>query len=334
MLNVGKLDSDLLEKIVFQSLTYRDPQVLVRPGIGKDCGVVDFGPYECIVSSDPITAATEDVGRLAVHISCNDIATGGIKPVGLLLTILLPPGTTEEDLTQIMAQVGEAGRSLEVEIIGGHTEVTPSVNQPVIVTTAFGKAAKKTNKTPLMPGDGIFITKSAGLEGGAIIAAEYADQLEPLLSREEKQRAREFFDQISVVPEGLVGGEVGVSAMHDITEGGVLGSIWEMCQAQDLGAEIDLDRIPVEPVVEKLCDFYHLNPYRLISSGSMMILVPKDKEKALEEAMTTEGIACTKIGAVQPKEKGILCRRGEKKPIEIDPPGSDELYKVIDLQGK
>ena len=141
MLKTGKLDSELLEKIVFNNIKFKRPEVLTRPGIGEDCAVVDFGSYECIMSTDPITAAISEIGRLSIHISCNDIASNGIQPLGIMLAVMLPVGTTEEQIEEMMRQAGEASEELGVEIIGGHTEITPAVTKPVIVSTAIGRHA-------------------------------------------------------------------------------------------------------------------------------------------------------------------------------------------------
>ena len=131
MLQTGKLDSDLLKSLIFGKIRYRNDDVKVRPGIGEDCAVVGFGEYDCIMSTDPITAAVADIGRLAIHITCNDIASNGVQPLGIMLAVMLPEGTTEEDVAHIMGQAADTAVDVGVEIIGGHTEVTPSVNQPV-----------------------------------------------------------------------------------------------------------------------------------------------------------------------------------------------------------
>ena len=141
ILETGKLDSDILKKLVFDKIKYRSEEVRVRPGIGEDCAVVEFGDYECVMSTDPITSAVNDIGRLAIHITCNDIASNGVHPLGIMLAVMLPEGTTDQDVEYIMGQAAETAAELNVEIIGGHTEITPAVNQPVIVSTAVGKAS-------------------------------------------------------------------------------------------------------------------------------------------------------------------------------------------------
>ena len=140
-LKIGKLDSDVLKDLVLDKISLTRPEVKTRAGVGEDCAVIDFGPYDCVISTDPITADASDVGRLAIHISCNDIASNGIEPLGITLAVMLPDGTTKEDVSRIMAQAAGAAERAGVEIIGGHTEVTAAVNQPVIVSTAIGRAA-------------------------------------------------------------------------------------------------------------------------------------------------------------------------------------------------
>lgn len=221
MLKVGKLDSDLLQKIIFDKITFRRDEVMTRPGIGEDCAVVDYGDYECVLSTDPITASIEDIGHLAVHISCNDIASNGVEPLGLMLAVMLPEGTTEEQIEEMMEQVGEASRELGVEIIGGHTEITTAVKQPLMVSTAIGRALKGTSQAAkdMQEGDAIIVTKQIGLEGTGIIATE--KDLSDILTSEEIDEAKSMLDQVSVVKEGVIAGNIGTHGMHDVTEGGI-----------------------------------------------------------------------------------------------------------------
>ncbi len=334
MLKAGKLDSDLLKTLVFNKITYRSDDVKVRPGIGEDCAVMDFGEYECIMSTDPITAAVNDIGRLAIHITCNDIASNGVQPLGIMLAVMLPEGTTEEDVAHIMGQAAETAADLKVEIIGGHTEITPAVKQPVIVSTAIGKAVsgKSQSGDNIQTGDYIMITKSAGLEGCGIIACDYEQQLSSVLTAEELANAKGFLDMVSVVPEGIAAGSVGTHGMHDITEGGILGAVWEMCQIAHKGARVWESEIPMKPEVKKICDFFEINPMRLISSGAMVIIVPVDKKDDMTAAMAAAGVECSIIGVIEEETFGIrmfdnVGDAGEG--VEIAPPSSDEIYKVV-----
>ncbi len=326
MLETGKLDSDLLKQLVFNKIAYRSDDVKVRPGIGEDCAVMDFGDHECIMSTDPITAAVSDIGRLAIHITCNDIASNGVQPLGIMLAVMLPEGTTKDDVEHIMGQAAETAAALKVEIIGGHTEVTPAVKQPVIVSTAIGKAVNGTSQSgnDMEVGDYVMMTKTAGLEGSGIIACDYAEQLKNLLTEEELQTAVGFLDKVSVVAEGIAAGKVGTHGMHDITEGGILGAVWEMCQIADKGVQVWEDKIPMEPETRKICEFFNIDPLRLISSGSMVIIVPEDKKEQMEAAMAEAGVAAHIIGRIEEKEYGLKIGN-----IDIAPPSSDEIYRVV-----
>lgn len=330
MLKTGKLDSDLLEKIVFHNIKFKRPEVLTRPGIGEDCAVVDFGSYECIMSTDPITAAISEIGRLSIHISCNDIASNGIQPLGIMLAVLLPEGTTEEEIEEMMRQAGEASEELGVEIIGGHTEITPAVTKPVIVSTAIGRGEKWASQHTenMKPGDYIMMTKYAGLEGSGVIACDFEEQLREILTPEEIEEAKSLLNQVSVVREGVAAGKVGTHGMHDVTEGGVLGAVWEMCQIAGTGARLQVDQIPLKPVTKKICDYFDIDYLRLISSGCMIIMTPPDKKEEMEEAMEKAGVKLSCIGVIKDASEGI-CMEIDGECMEIAPPASDELYKVV-----
>lgn len=330
MLKVGKLDSDLLKKIVFEKITYKRPEVLIRPGIGEDCAVVDFGDYECVMSTDPITAAVSEIGRLAIHITCNDIASNGVEPLGIMLSVMLPLGTTEEDVKIIMEHAGETAAELGVEIIGGHTEITQAVHTPVIVSTAIGRAKKGQSQsaTEMKPGDFVMMTKSAGIEGTGILALDFERELGDVCSKEELLEAKQLLSQVSVVREGIVAGKIGTAGMHDITEGGVLGAVWEMCEISHNGVELWLDHIPVKNVTKKICEHFGINYLRLISSGCMLIMVTPENRSLLEHDLAKAGIEVSCIGVIKERKVGVMMK-SEDGLEPIAPPEADELYKVV-----
>jgi hydrogenase expression/formation protein HypE len=329
-MKAGKLDSELLKDIVFKHLDFKRQEVMTRAGIGEDCAVVDFGEYECVLSTDPITGAVADIGRLAVQVSCNDIASNGVEPLGLLLVLMLPEWITQEEIDKIMSQAAEVSKQLGVEIMGGHTEITKAVNTPVIVSTAIGRAIKGTSQSAenMKPGDLILMTKQAGLEGTGIIASDFSKELEKVLSNAEITAAKSMLDSVSVVKEGVIAGRIGTNGMHDITEGGVLGAIWEMCEVKGTGAKIYADKIPVAEVTKKICSYYEIDPLRLISSGSMLIIASPGKKEDIVEQIEKAGIDIACIGHVTEEGQGrFLFKKGRWVPI--DPPQSDELYKVV-----
>lgn len=329
-MKIGKLDSKLLEEIVFNNIKFKRPEVVTRPGIGEDCAVVDFGDYDCVLSTDPITGAVGEIGRLAINISCNDIASNGIEPLGILLACMLPEGTTEDEIREIMCQAGEESAKIGVEIIGGHTEITAAVNQPVIVSTALGRSLKgaSQNAKDMKPGDYILMTKLAGMEGTGIIACDHKQRLNGVLTADEISEAEAMVSQISVVREGVIAGRIGTSGMHDITEGGVLGAVWEMCEISDTGAEVYLEEIPVAEVTKKICSYFGIDWLRLISSGCMLIIARPERKDTLIKEINNAGIPAACIGRITEKSRGRVIIGGGTK-IDITPPDSDELYKVV-----
>ena len=325
-MEIGKVPNHLLKDIVLGKLVNNRKEILVRPGIGEDCCVVDFGEYSCVMSSDPITGTANEVGRLAVHVTCNDVAACGVEPLGLIATILAPPGTSEHELEMIMDQLVETSSAINVDIMGGHTEITGAVTRFVIICTAVGKAPKNRVVATggAKPGDCLVLTKFAGIEGTAIIAFEKEKELSELLGPELLKEAKNFLESISVVREGVLSAQFGVTAMHDVTEGGVLGAVWEMCEASGTGAEISYSKLPIATSTKKICDYYGIDPLKLISSGSMLISVADGE--GLVKRLKEENIPAAVIGKVIEGCGRTLVKDNE--PVEIQQPGSDELYKV------
>ncbi len=322
----GKLPHHVLQDEIFSAFEFRREEVLVRPKIGEDCSVLDFGEYVCVLSTDPITGAASEVGRLAVHISCNDVAANGVEPLGLLMTIMAPEGTAVEEIRQVVTQAAEQAASLKVEIIGGHTEITPAVNRLVVSTTAIGRApkGKTVNSSGAETGNRIIMTKWAGLEGTAILAYDLESRLKGKVGSTVLSRARSFMEFISVVKEGIIGGRNGATAMHDVTEGGVLGALWEIAEASGTGMRVYRDKIPVREETRVICEELGLDPLKLISSGCMIITC-KNSDRMLN-ALKETGIQAVEIGEIIEKDR-VLVEEGREVPIS--PPESDELYKVL-----
>lgn len=321
----GKIPSELLRELVFDNIKTKHEDVILRPEIGEDCTAIEYGDYACVLSTDPITGAAKGVGALAVHISCNDVASSGVRPIALMMTIMAPPSTTEDDIRQIMKDAGEAAGQLGVEIAGGHTEITSAVNRVIVSTTAIGKILKhKLVKTAgAQLGDDVIMTKYAGLEGTSILANDKEAELKEILSRDELTVSQELASQISVVREGVLAGELGVNSMHDATEGGILGAVWEVAESSATGVEVYLNEIPVLEQTRKICRHFRIDPYRLISSGSMIITCSNGPElvKVLGEA----GIKASIIGKIIEKDRRII-DHGQVK--ELEQPGPDELFHV------
>ncbi|HKL79317.1 MAG TPA: AIR synthase family protein [Mobilitalea sp.] len=327
-MNLGKVPETVLKRSVLNLIKHRRDEVLVGPAIGEDCSVIAIEEDEVLViSTDPITGTTKDIGSLAVHITANDIASNGAEVIGMMLTILLPEGSQETELKTIMRDIEAVCKSLDIEVIGGHTEITKAVNQPIITVAGVGKMKRSDmiKTAGAKPGQEIVMTKWAGLEGTAIIAAAKEQELLSKYSASFIDGAKNLIVHISVIPEAKVARAVGVTSMHDVTEGGIFGALWEIGAASKVGLEVDLKKILLKQETVEICEFYDLNPYMLISSGSMLIVT--DKANLLVDSLKDKGIPAAVIGRIKEGNDRVIINEDEIRYLE--PPKSDELYKVM-----
>lgn len=327
-MKIGKIPQEVLEKVVIGGLMNNRKEVLIPPSVGEDCTAIKIDKDEVIVmSTDPITGATNNLGKLAVNINLNDLASSGAEPIGLMITILLPPDTTEMQLQNLMKDIITNCNAMGIDILGGHTEVTDAVNKPIVSVTAVGKVKedKLITSSKACPGDDVVMTKWAGLEGTAIIASDKKKELEQVLSKEALQGAEGLKEYLSVLKESAIASNFQISSMHDVTEGGILGAAWEVAFCSKVGIEVYLDSIPVREETRCICDYYHINPYRLISSGSMLITTTEGQ--ALVDELRKNNIEASIIGNIRKDNLKVIIEN--QKQQRLTEPEVDELYKVI-----
>lgn len=324
-MRAGKLNWDNLNFILKKNRGMKRDEVKITNGIGEDCAVLDFGEYDCVISTDPITGTSNNIGRLAVNVNCNDIASCGVEPFALMVTILVPEGSMFQEIEKVMNDISNEAKRMRVEIIGGHTEVTSSVNQLIVSCTVLGKCKQNSaiSTSGARVGNDIVITKAVGLEGTSIIISDNLKRCEKILSQQEIIEGIDYVDELSVVKEGIISGEFGVDAMHDITEGGLLGAVWELATASNVGFYLYKDKIPVREITKKICKEFSIDPLGLISSGSMLIATDDGEE--LIRILKKSGINASLIGKIT-KENGILYDKGRN--IEVPPPKRDELFNI------
>ena len=326
-MKVGKVSETILKRSIFKQIHTKRDEVLLGAGVGEDCAAMKLAPGEVfVISTDPITGTVKDVGMLAIQITANDLASSGAEPVGVMLTVLLPEEIEEEDIREMMRQAEEACARFHIQVMGGHTEVTRAVNQPVISVTGVGKVREDrlVSTAGAKPGQDILVTKWIGIEGTSIIAKEKERELKGHFSESFVETAKGFDQYLSVLPESRIAVEHGVSAMHDVTEGGIYGALWEVAEASGIGLEIDLKAIPIRQETVEICEYFELNPYYLISSGCMLMAAERGHDLVRE--LQAAGIPAVVIGkAVEGKARRIW-NGGEESYLER--PKTDELYKI------
>ena len=331
---VGKLPPDILAGLLARAPT-SDPSVLVGPGIGMDCAVVELGDRLLVAKSDPVTFVSDDVGYFLVRINANDMATTGATPRWLLLTLLLPAGRADRAMVDgIMDQVGAACREMGVTLIGGHTEITHGLDRPVAVGALLGEVTREGLVTPqgARPGDRVLVTKGVPIEGTAIVADAFADRLRPALGTDELERARAFRNDpgISVWRDARIAQAAGrVTAMHDPTEGGLVTALWELAQASGRTLRVDPARVPVPGLAARVCRILDVDPMALIASGALLLTVVADDAAAVVAALESAGIACADIGEVR-EGPATVEAAGPRGVTRLAPPQRDEIARLFE----
>jgi HAD superfamily hydrolase (TIGR01509 family) len=316
-LPAGKLPNDLLKSFLAQ-LDINDPAVIIKPGVGEDTAAIDVADEQVLVlKSDPITFATDAIGHYAVLVNANDIATSGAVPRWFLTTIMVPCGITPSLICCIMSDLQTMCRRWNITLCGGHTEITDAVTRPVVSGMLAGTVARQSliDKRNMRPGDRILLTKAIAVEGTAIIAREFAKRLsEKKMSETEIETCQGFLSRISIIDEArIAAGLKGVSAMHDVTEGGLASALTELGIAGGNKLEIDMDQIPVYPETEKICRLLGIDPMGLIGSGSLLICCRQNVCDRLEARIRDAGIQVTCIGKALEAGHGIVARQHHRR---------------------
>jgi HAD superfamily hydrolase (TIGR01509 family) len=325
-LSTGKLPNDILDHFL-KAFRFEDPSVLISAGVGDDTAAVKPEPGEVIVlKSDPITFATDAIGRYAVLVNANDIATAGARPRWFLTTLLLPTGTTASEIRTIMQDLYSLCRRWEITLCGGHTEITDAVNRPVVIGMMAGTVARDRliDKRDMAVGDRVYLTKAVAVEGTALIAREFeADLVAKGVSPRAVAHCKALLDQISILPEARIAASCpGVSAMHDVTEGGLATALAELATAGRSEITVEMEEIAFFPETRTLCEALGIDPLGLIGSGSLLICCRPDQAGDLEEALEAAQIQASCIAKVSAEGGGILAKRGGRAPdwprFEVD----------------
>ncbi len=335
-LPAGKLPNELLGGHLAGLDTGDD--LVVTPAVGEDVAALDVAGRELIaVHGDPITLATGALGRYAVLVNANDIATAGARPRWLLTTVLLPVGTTGSEALALLDDVAEEAADQGITVAGGHTEITDAVARPVVSVTMLGAVgrAQLRDKRSARTGDDVILTKGVAVEGTALLASELGERLRELgMTEEELAACRRLLDQIGVVQEARIAvGFAGVRAMHDVTEGGLATALRELAAATRHGMSVRLDAVPVLAQTRRVCDLLGADPLGLIGSGSLLICCGPDDTPALVRALREAGIAATTIGRLDEEGAGVTAlSRGATAPWPSF--ATDEAARLLDGRGR
>jgi len=331
-LRVGKLDPNVLRQMVLNRLGAPDPRIVLGPNIGEDATVINFGDRALVVHSDPITGAVENIGWLAVNVCTNDIATRGVRPQWILTVLLLPMGVNPAQIKNITTQIDEAAKELGVAVVGGHSEVTPGIDRPILITTALGETPREkfVRTSGAKIGDIIIVTKGAAIEGTAILSLQLSSLLQTKIGKKTLEKAKQLIKKISVLKDALTAVEVGgVHAMHDATEGGVAGGLQEIAWASNVGIIAYENKVPIYEETEAICRVLKIDPLKTISSGALIIAARQKEAAKILMALRDKGIHATIVGRVVDKKKGIYIVRKDGTRLDLSKPVKEELWKAL-----
>lgn len=329
-MKAGKVSENVLKRSIFKKIDSRRSEVLTENGVGVDCAYFSLNEGEkCALATDTCTAAAVNPGMFAVHGAVNNLAAAGAEPVAVQVSILLPVETEESELQGIMSDIEATAKALNIEVCGGHTEVTEAVAKPVISVTALGKAHCDVDiSKTARPGNDIVVTKWIGLEGTTILAREYEEELKTRFPAKMIFDAIQYDRLLSVVHEAAPAVKSGVTAMHDAGQGGIFGALWEMAEASHVGLEIDIKKIPVKQETIEICNFFDINPYGLLSGGALIMAT--DDGNRLVADLAKEGISAAVIGKCTDSNDRIIIN-GENVRF-LEPSKTDEIFKLKEIK--
>ena len=326
-MKAGKLKESILKRSILKQLHKHREEVLVKPAVGGDFGAISVTDEMAVVmSSDPVTLTRDMIGSSAIIAACNDVACSGAAPMGVSVTMLLPTSFNEEELRALMKELDQACEVCKVDIISGHTEVSRAVKEPLVIVTAMGSVLKKDmlHSSKVRPGMDIIATKWVALEGTAILAREKEEALRTRYAQPFIDNAKVFGQMMSILPEAAVAVQSGASAMHDVSEGGIFGALWELAESAGVGLEIDLKKIPIRQETIEVCEFFDINPYKLLSGGCLLIVTEDGNGLVME--LEKANIPAVIIGKATDSNDRVLINEDERRFLETTQ--TDELYQI------
>ena len=309
-MEVGKFPASLLERILAK-VDISDPRVVVGPRLGEDTAVLQTSGSLLVAKSDPVTFATDQIGWYAVQVNANDVACTGGTPKWFLATLLVPERFTEDEAEAVFDQIMEACRSINVSLVGGHSEVTYGIDRPIIMGTMLGEVEqdKLILTSGAQEGDSIVVTNGIAIEGTALLAREKASQLlQAGMSQEEIDKAASLLNVpgISVLHDARVAcASSQVHSMHDVTEGGLVTGLREIAKASGLGLAIEESSVPILSECQEVCEALGLNPLGLLASGALLITLPTADVPGLLTSLEGEGINGFEIGTMIEAAEGL-----------------------------
>lgn len=328
MPSMGKVSGEIFDSIILPNLGAPSKEIVVPPQHGVDCGVVRMGDRYLVFESDPVYIAKElgmkQAAWFAIHILASDVAVMGAKPTYLCIDLNLPLEMTVPEFKEMWKSMSSECRKLGISIVAGHTAKYPGCSFPMVGgATMIGIANRYITPGMAKPGDSIIITKGAAIEASGLLATFFYEKVKGRIGEKMADRARALTWKMSVVEDALTAfGVGGVNAMHDATECGVYGALFEIAKASGVGMTVDKERIPVLPEAKSICELFRIDPYVSISEGTLVISAKKESVSGILKALRRKNIVCADIGKVTKGRDVVLVENGRRRKLShprVDP---------------
>lgn len=326
-MKIGKVSESILKRSILKQIKTKRNEVLSGAGVGEDCAIFALSDAE-VLTSCVQEANVAKAGNISLILGkcANNLAASGSEPIAAAITLILPESVEEADLKNLMKEAESACAALHMQIAVGHTTVTDAVKEPIAVVTGYGKADRSKARTTkgAKPEQDIIVSKWIGLEGTAILAKAYGEELLTRYPSYLVEEAADFHRYLSILPEAAVAVKSGVCVMHDASEGGIFAALWELAESSGVGLTIDLKKLPIRQETVEVCEFCNVNPYELLSGGCL--LMTAEDGAALVKALEAEHIPAAVVGKITAGNDRVVMNEEETR--FLDRPRTDEIYKM------
>lgn len=337
---IGKISAEVFNELIFPRLGAQNDTILVGPQHGVDVGIVEVGNKAIAMTSDPVFIVPEygfeRAAWFAIHILASDVVTSGLAPTYLAIDLNLPLSMTKEELTTVWQTIHDECQKMNMAIVCGHTARYDNCHYPMVggaTVLAVGELDQYVSPVFASKGDKIIITKGPAIEASGIFATMFPNYIARSFGDEFARKAQNLFYKMSVVDDALTAVTIGVrnngvSAMHDATECGIWGGVYEIAQAADVGVRIEKEKIVVEEHVKEICSLFNIDPYASISEGTLIITCREHKAENVVEVLERKGIKASIVGELIDKKHGMRVREHGQE-MKLEHPKVDPFWKAF-----
>jgi hydrogenase expression/formation protein HypE len=337
---IGKISPQIFEELIFPRIGAGNKDIIVGPQHGVDVSIVRIGDRAMSLTTDPVFIVPEygweRAAWFALHIIASDSVTSGLKPVYLSIDLNLPMEMTKEQLTTTWEIIHRECKKYGIAIVCGHTARYDNCHYPMVGgATMIGVGGLKEYVTPALinPGDKLIITKGPAIEASGIFATMFPKMLAKKYGEAFSNKAQDIFYKMSVVEDALTAvscgiRDNGITAMHDATECGIYGGVFEIAQAASLGIRLDKDKIVIEDGIQEICDLFQIDPYSSISEGTMIIACRPHRSDEVVTTLQKKGIKSSVCGEFIEGEKGMLLIENCKEK-KLEHPITDPFWRAF-----